>query len=149
MSLLSKIPCNFLRFLSFQIDTLVEWNNHDYNSIMSRFNLHPLYISLYNRRTVEIIFLYKIVNNRIDWPALLIRGKLHVPGQTVGHSNLFYQLSYTWKYGHRTVHRRLHTIDRVCNTVNRFHSRFHLLSDPIDKIKRPMCFLLGCPKSVF
>lgn len=62
----------------------MQWNNH--NGIISRLNLQPLN----NRRTVaRIVFLCKIVNNRIRCSVPLHPLKLYVPPHALTHSNLF------------------------------------------------------------
>ncbi|XP_046143466.1 uncharacterized protein LOC123988248 [Osmia bicornis bicornis] len=110
---LERIQHRFLRFLPSKTTSPMGRFDHDYSNIIRRFKV----LSLNDRRTInEIVFIQKLLSNKIDCAQLLEQVPFHIPPWATRSSNLFHQYNYSSRYGHFNI------INRVCTTANRFNS---------------------------
>ena len=73
---LENIQRRFLKFLSFKIDGQYPYVGIPQQNLLNRFSV----LSLQNRRKMQsLIFLNKLINNKIDSPQLLEQLNFHIP----------------------------------------------------------------------
>ena len=73
---LERVQRRFLKFLAFKLDGTYPERGCNHANLLSRFNL----LSLEHRRiTASLIFLFKLLHNLIDSPALLSQVLFHIP----------------------------------------------------------------------
>ena len=84
---IEKVQNIFLRYESFKLNSPMNYNEHDYTNIRQRLNL----LSLSNSRKFQnLIFLYKLFNNKIDSPELISLFNLYVPTRRVRNNNYIF-----------------------------------------------------------
>ena len=106
---LERIQHRFLRRASVYTYRPMRFNDHCYDYIQNELKL----LSLENRRIIiGQLFLYGLLNGRVDCSALLSRINFHAPMRALRHSAIF-QIER-----HRTLYGRLKPLNRICIIAN-------------------------------
>lgn len=84
---LEKVQRKFLKFLSFKREGLYPPRGFDNLVLLQRFNMEPLRL---RRVNCGLIFLYKLLNNKIDSPSLLQKINFLVHNENSRNNSLFY-----------------------------------------------------------
>src|SRR5436190_9105229 len=106
---LERIQHRFLRRASVYTCRPMRFNDHCYDYMQNELKL----LSLENRRIIiGQLFLYGLLNGRVDCSALLSRINFHAPMRALRHSAIF-QIER-----HRTLYGRLKPLNRICIIAN-------------------------------
>lgn len=84
---IENIQRKFLKYVSFRLDGVYPPIGIPHQELLSRYNV----LSLNDRRVMHsLIFLFKIVHNKLDCPTILDQLHFNIPTVATRHSNTFY-----------------------------------------------------------
>lgn len=87
---LENIQRKFLKYVSFRADGVYPAVGADQDQLLARYDV----LSLSNRRDMHsLIFLFKIIHNKLNCPSILSQLNFNVPLVTTRHTNTFYLLT--------------------------------------------------------
>ncbi|KAL1447912.1 hypothetical protein WDU94_015615 [Cyamophila willieti] len=94
ITLLERVQRKFLRYLAFRENITID--NHDYSGILEISKLKTL---KHRREVADVLFLHKLLHNKINCPELLFYVNLKVQRLGIRHRLLFAPVYYTTNIG--------------------------------------------------
>ena len=86
INLLESVQRRFMRHLAYLNGTPMSYTNHNFSFIYNTFSIKPLYL---RRKTADMLFLFKIVNNMINSTELYNLLNFHVHTRTLRTNSVF------------------------------------------------------------
>lgn len=101
IKIIESIQIKFIKYLCYKLR--IPYSSDNYINICKQFHILPLTI---RREIADLVYLFKLLNNKIDCPDLLNKIKINIPYKTTRFNNLLYvplvatnyrQNSYLWR----------------------------------------------------
>lgn len=134
ITLLERVQRKFLRYLAFRENITID--NHDYSGILEISKLNTL---KHRREVADVLFLHKLLHNKINCPELLSYVNLKVQRLGIRHRLLFAPVQYTTNIGTNCP---LNRCMRLANLVTTPPLDLDFFTTPTEVLKTKLSDLL-------
>uniref|UniRef100_A0A8D8PSA8 Uncharacterized protein n=1 Tax=Cacopsylla melanoneura TaxID=428564 RepID=A0A8D8PSA8_9HEMI len=110
--MLEKVQRKFLRYLAYREHIIIE--NHNYTGIIQLSKLNSL---KHRREVADIIFLHKLLINKIDSPELLSCVNIKIQRLSARHRALFEPVLYTTNIGYNSPLNRFMRLSNIITSA--------------------------------
>lgn len=126
-NMLESIQRRFLKFLSYKVDGVYPPIGYPHDTLLDRFSTDSLNT---RRKKQAVIFLHKLINNKINCPEITEKLLFHVPRANTRHHTTFYLARP------RTNILNFSPLHFMCNTYNDLQDELDIFHSSVSSIKR-------------